>query len=316
MTPPKGDVVIVMSYPAGGKTTIATSEEFNGYSRLNRDLAGGSLNDLISDLHVCLRMGKNVVLDNTYATAEKRKPVIEVAKTHGARIRCIHLDTSIEDAQVNASLRMIRKYGKLLTPDEIAAKKDPNTFPAIALFAFRKEFQPPKVAEGFDNVEVRKFVRLSDDYKGEGILLDRDGTITETLSGEKYPRTPGDIRLLPHRAEKLKRLEAAGLKLIIISNQGDVARGKLTYEQAVACFEQTNKLLGMKIEYHFCPHNPAPINCFCRKPMPGFFVQAFEKHKLARARCVYVGDRTTDKTAAGRAGIRYEEAEVFFGKGK
>jgi len=82
---------------------------------------------------------------------------------------------------------------------------------------------------------------------------------------------------------------------------------------AIACFERTNKLLGVDIEYYYCPHRVPPITCYCRKPQSGLGVHLIETHKLNPAECIYVGDRGTDKTFAKRLGFNYVDANDFFG---
>jgi predicted kinase len=53
---------------------------------------------------------RHVVLDNTYPTRAMRAPVIEAARRHGAPVRCVVLETSNEDAQVNAVNRLLDRY--------------------------------------------------------------------------------------------------------------------------------------------------------------------------------------------------------------
>jgi len=77
-------------------------------------------------------------------------------------------------------------------------------------------------------------------------------------------------------------------------------------------FEHTNKLLGLDIEYKFCPHRAAPLSCYCRKPMQGMFIDFMLKHKLSRKDCIFVGDMTSDKTFATRSGIQYVDQADFF----
>jgi histidinol phosphatase-like enzyme len=87
----------------------------------------------------------------------------------------------------------------------------------------------------------------------------------------------------------------------------------LSHETAVACFERTNELLGLKIDYHFCPHQSNPPVCYCRKPQSGNAVLLIEKYKLNPAECIFVGDQTSDKTFAARAGFKYFHVDQFFG---
>lgn len=309
------EIVLVIGYPASGKSTLVAERLSQGYTRLNRDTIGGTIDALAARLDAEIAEGKRTfVLDNTYPTAASRRSVLDVAKKHGIPARCVWLDTSIEDAQVNAVVRMIRTRGKLLTPDEIKQAKDPNIFPPAALFGYRNSFEEPKESEGFSAIEKARFVRAkAGGYEGKALLLDYDGTLRKTKSGDKYPKSPDDVEILPGRREVLERYVRDGYRLLGVSNQGDVSRGKLTMEAAIACFQRTNELLGLDIEIGFCPHNPQPINCYCRKPMPGIGVAYIEKYKLDRASTLMVGDMTTDKTFAARVGIKYVDASAFFG---
>lgn len=308
------EIVMIIGYPASGKSTLAI-DEFLKYTRLNRDLIGGSLAGVAAKLGVEItKPHEGFVLDNTYASAKVRKPVLDIAKQAGVPVRCIHLNSTIEEAQYNACERMIRTHGRLLMPQEIEVSKDPNTFPTAVLFRYRKEFELPSSSEGFAQIETRKFVRKAQgpDYKNRAIIFDYDGTLRKTKSGEKYPLTPDDIEILPGRADALKALQQQGIKMFGISNQSGVADAKFTKQQAIDCFEHTNKLLGVEIEYSFCPHKAAPISCYCRKPLAGLAIELIEKHKLDRLKVVYVGDMTTDKTMASRALISYKDQGEFF----
>jgi histidinol-phosphate phosphatase family protein len=309
------EILLVMGYPASGKSTYVEKKLREGYTRLNRDTLGGSLDSLAARLAAEIAAGRrSFVLDNTYPTIESRRPIIAIGKEHNIPVRCLLLGTSIEDAQVNACIRMIRMEGKLLMPEELKRVKNPNIFPPAALFGYRKSFQKPDVSEGFASIETVPFERVAEaGYAGKALLLDYDGTLRKTKSGDKYPKHPDDIEILPGRREVLERYRRDGYKLLGVSNQGDVARGKLTMTEAEECFKRTNELLGIPIEVAFCPHNPAPISCYCRKPMPGLAIAYIEKYKLDRRETIMVGDMTSDKTFASRAGIRYVDAAELFG---
>ncbi len=310
------EIVLVLGYPAAGKTTF-TAEHFGTHVRVNRDLEGGSLDALVPRVREAVTAGSSVVLDNTYATRDSRRAVLDLGRDLQVPVRCVWLDTSIEDAQVNAITRMIDRHGRFLMPEEIkaAGKKDPNLFGPAVLFRHRKTFEPPTAAEGFSAVEKIAFGRrpAPAGYTGKALLLDYDGTLRRTLSGDKYPRTPDDVEVLPGRRDVLARYQSQGFRLLGVSNQGDVARGKLTADDARRCFERTNQLLGLDIEIAFCPHDPAPIGCYCRKPMPGLGLAYIERYKLDRAQTLMVGDMTTDRTFASRVGVRYIDQSAFFG---
>ena len=306
-----------MGPPAAGKSTYVQPLVASGYTLLNRDTAGCSLDDLVvklASLHE--QAGKtSFVLDNTYGTRESRAGLIAYAKAKGLPIRCIWIDTAQEESQWNAARRMVMRYGKLLGPTEIkeACKHDPNMFPPAAQFAYFKKFEEPNVAEGFAAVERMSYKRvLGSEYKNKALILDYDGTLRVTKSGAKYPASPQDVQLLPGRAEKLREYQNKGYRLLGASNQSGVADGKLTDAQVKACFDQTNKLLGLDIEVAYCPHPAGPPCCWCRKPVPGLFVAFQEQYRLNPSACIVVGDQTSDMTFAKRSGCKGEKAESFF----
>jgi histidinol-phosphate phosphatase family protein len=309
------EVFIIMGYNASGKSSKAAQYERIGYHRLNRDIEGGTIDELAERVAKLLGDGINkIVLDNTYPTIASRASVINAAKSQKAAIHCIHLTTSLEESQMNACLRMIRTYGKLLSPEEIKAAKDPNTFPPAALFHYRKQFQAPSTNEGFDTVENLPFLRsYGPEYKNKALILDYDGTLRESTGPQKYPSKPDEILMLPGRIEVLKLYEENDYLLLGASNQSGIARGSVTREAVVGVFEETNNRLGLKIDYNFCPHPSNPVICYCRKPSPGMAAVFIEKYKLDPAKCIMIGDMTSDKTFATRSGFDYIDQKDFFG---
>ena len=310
------ELVLVVGFPASGKTTITRQYTDQGYSRLNRDLVGGAVSDLIPQLDQLLSAGKSVVMDNLFATRASRAGAIVAAKKHKVPVRCVVLDTTLEDAQFNACLRMMERCGKVLHPEDHKQKPhkdDPNLFPVAVMYRYRKEFEEPAASEGFAAVEQARFQRVYPrSWVNKAIILDYDGTLRTHTGGGKYPTDPKQVRALPGRKEVLKAWHKKGYLLLGASNQSGVAKGDLTAEDAAACFEETNKQLGVKIDFRFCPHKVPPISCYCRKPGPGMGVELIVKHNLDPRQCIYVGDLGTDKSFAGRCGFQFQEAEAFF----
>lgn len=307
------EVILIVGSPASGKSTVSEKYISDGYIHLNRDKVGGHLKNLIPMMEKAIDEGKNIILDNCFASIESRAGFLEAAKRKNVPIKCLRMGTSIEEAQYNASLRMIQRRGKILGPEELKKEKDPNLFPATVLFKFKNEYQEPSIAEGFSSVETVPFVRRVDpSYTNKALILDYDDTLRKTKSGSPYPTNPDDIEILPGRTKRLQEYKDKGYLLLGVSNQSGVAKGVLTYQQAVDCFERTNQLLGHSIDYVFCPHTVPPIVCFCRKPMPAHGVAFIEKYKLDRKLSIFVGDQTSDKTFANRSGFQYIDQEKFF----
>ena len=306
------EIVIVMGYPASGKSTTVQQFVDRGYTRLNRDSVGGSMDQLNRLAEKTLLDTNLLVLDNLYPSVESRKPIIALAKRHKLPVRCVHLTTSLEEAQMNACLRMIRKTGRVLMPEDFKDARDPNLFPPAVIYKYRKEFQKPTRAEGFDFVEEVPFTRnWGPEYVNKALIVDYDGTLRLSAGPQKFPYEFDHIKMLPGRSERLKEYQKKGYVLLGASNQSGIARGTPA-EKVVACFEETNRRLGVKIDYQFCPHRVPPITCFCRKPAPGMGAYFIEKYKLNPAQCIMVGDMGSDKTFAERCGFQYVDANEFF----
>ncbi|MEZ4454485.1 MAG: aldo/keto reductase [Nannocystaceae bacterium] len=312
------EVVVMMGIQGAGKTSEVDRYLERGYARLNRDLLGGDLEGVTAKLRELLASGQQrVILDNTYPTRASRYGVIRAAHAHGVPVRCRHLATPIAEAYANVVLRILGRYGKLLGPDELKelGKSDPNLPPPPAMAKFAATFEAPDVDEGFSVVEALPFVRRVDPgHTGKGLLLDVDGTLRRTKSGEIFPCDPDDVELLPGRREVLRRYVGEGYKLFFVSNQSGVASGKLSAEAADAAFQRTIDLLDLPIaEVAYCPHPAFPVGCFCRKPMPGLGIALIERHGLARDQMLMVGDMDSDHDFARALGVKYVDAAEFFG---
>lgn len=311
------EVVVMMGIQGAGKSSEVARYLERGYARLNRDLLGGTLEDLIPKLAALLAAGqRRVILDNTYATRASRYPLIRTAHAHGVPVRCRYLATPIDEAYANVVNRILERHGKLLGPDELKelGKDDPNLPPPAAMAKYAASFEAPHVDEGFAVVEEVAFVRRADpQFTGKGLLLDVDGTLRKTRSGELFPRSAADVELLPGRREQLQRFVDEGYQLFLVSNQSGVASGTLSKEDAEAAFARTIELLGLPIaEVVYCPHPAFPVGCFCRKPLPGLGVALIARHRLARAHMIMVGDMDSDRDFARALGIKYFDADEFF----
>lgn len=136
------------------------------------------------------------------------------------------------------------------------------------------------------------------------VFFDRDGTLIED---EHYLSDPARVRLRPGAAAAVRRVNQAGLAVVIVTNQSGIARGMYTEAQYEAVRDRTLALLGeggahVDATYH-CPHHPdfGPA-CACRKPGIALFQQAAAEHALDLARSALVGDRLRDVSPAARFG--------------
>lgn len=93
-------IIVIMGYPALGNSKLAKEYEKQGFCRLNRELCGGSLDDLVQYIeHEYIDNDiTGFVLDDTYPTVESRKSVIKWAQDNNFHIICIYVDNDIGDA--------------------------------------------------------------------------------------------------------------------------------------------------------------------------------------------------------------------------
>jgi D-sedoheptulose 7-phosphate isomerase len=135
------------------------------------------------------------------------------------------------------------------------------------------------------------------------VFVDRDGVLVRTYVEGGTPRPPrhvDEFEILPDVPEALARLRAAGLELVVVTNQPDVARG-LTERALVETFhDHLRRELGLAHVYT-CYHDD-PDACDCRKPKPGLLLQAAADLGLELAGSFLVGDRGSDVEAGRRAG--------------
>jgi histidinol-phosphate phosphatase family protein len=142
--------------------------------------------------------------------------------------------------------------------------------------------------------------------KPEAVFLDRDGTVMEDAH---YIKLPDQVRLIPGAAAAVKRINDAGVPVIVITNQSGIARGIFKAEDYEAVRRQFEALLeaqGAHIDAsYYCPHHPTvAAPCDCRKPGTKMFEDAIRDFNLDPRNVAYVGDRWRDVIASRKLGGR------------
>lgn len=137
-------------------------------------------------------------------------------------------------------------------------------------------------------------------------FLDRDGVLNRKMPEGEYVTTPQAFELLPGAIAGLRLLAESGYRLIVVTNQRGIARGRFTVQDLGAIHRKLEALLaadGLKLDaIFFCPHGEG--ECDCRKPDPGMLLQAFDRFPdLVPRECVLFGDSVSDLEAARRAGV-------------
>ena len=137
----------------------------------------------------------------------------------------------------------------------------------------------------------------------QAVFLDRDGVLSRAFvrGGRPLPpRRMAELELLPGVVEACRTLKQAGFKLVMVTNQPDVARGLVTAEEVAAMNSQVAGELDLDL-VRVCPHDERD-GCACRKPRPGMLVSAAEELGVTLAASMMVGDRWRDVESGRRAG--------------
>lgn len=145
----------------------------------------------------------------------------------------------------------------------------------------------------------------------KAIFLDKDGTLVEDVP---YSCDVNLIRLMPGVQQGLRRLDAAGYVLIVVSNQSGVAHGLFSVEALSFVEMKLRSLLtdaDIRLDgFYYCPHHPDgqipayATTCDCRKPSPGLFMQAASDWAINLSASWMIGDILHDVEAGRRAGCR------------
>ena len=120
------------------------------------------------------------------------------------------------------------------------------------------------------------------------VFLDRDGVLLDHNGS-----------VVPGAKAALDRLKDT-FALIVVTNQPDVANGKIKREILDRINSAMQRVLPVE-SVEVCPHVDA-ADCSCRKPKPGMLISAAKQHELDLPRSFMVGDRWRDISAGHAAG--------------
>jgi len=139
------------------------------------------------------------------------------------------------------------------------------------------------------------------------VFLDRDGILNEKMPEHRYVTRWEEFRVLPGVPEAVRRLNEAGLRVVVVSNQRGIAKGLYTTADLEAMHAQFQRLLGRegaRIDGFFiCPHEEN--ECNCRKPLTGLFEQAVARFpEITAATSVMIGDSASDVEFGRRVGMK------------
>jgi len=135
------------------------------------------------------------------------------------------------------------------------------------------------------------------------VFLDRDGVLNRAVVRDRKPYAPeslDDLEILPGVTWALRMLHEAGFLLIVVTNQPEVARGRVAQDVVEAMHRRLREELPLD-DIKVCYETDSPAST-CYKPKPGMLLDAAREHHIELARSYMVGDRWRDVGAGKAAG--------------
>ena len=136
-----------------------------------------------------------------------------------------------------------------------------------------------------------------------GVFIERDGILNQVRLQRQQqvsPVTMEEFKINTQAAPLLKKLKAAGLKIIATTNQPGISRGLISRRELDRMHDMLRRALPID-DLFMCPHDEAD-QCPCRKPKPGLLIESRFKYHLDMDRSFVVSDKWQDAEAARAAG--------------
>lgn len=177
---------------------------------------------------------------------------------------------------------------------------------------------PARIKEVSDYVSFEQ----GDKQKLNCIFLDLDNTLIPNWEIKKNCDSP---IIPPETKEIIHAINVRNIPLIVCSNQPGIAKNFFS-ESDMNFFVRS---LQFELSQHkafindwfICPHHPEKgwpnerrdlkLNCECRKPKVGLFVNAQKKHRIVFEKSIYIGDQESDRLLAQSLGINFFMVESY-----
>jgi D-glycero-D-manno-heptose 1,7-bisphosphate phosphatase len=136
------------------------------------------------------------------------------------------------------------------------------------------------------------------------VFLDRDGTLNVKPPPGQYVTSPDELVLIPGASRAIARLNAAGLRTVLVTNQRWLSQplsDLMSYHAIQRRLEQLLAADGASLDaVYYCPH---PIGaCNCRKPGAGMLRRAAREYCFSLRTAAVIGDSETDLMAGRSVG--------------
>jgi mannose-1-phosphate guanylyltransferase / phosphomannomutase len=249
---------------------------------------------------------------------------------NNGRVVAVHPKPHAADAHlpnlVSAALYVLSPRALQFVDSAGASDWGRDVFPRLAraerLYAYRScEYikdigTADRLSLGTRHLREGRLERLALRTAKPAVFVDRDGVINEERGGVHSPR---EVALIPGAARAIRLLNEAGVLVICVTNQPDLAKGMMTWADLRSVSGEIDHRLAVEAgayldDLFYCPHHPErgwpgevtelKVDCDCRKPADGLLRRAAKIHHLDLGRSWLVGDRYCDIAAGASVGAR------------
>tara|TARA_Y100001970_G_scaffold157466_1_gene192604 strand:+ start:3986 stop:5200 length:1215 start_codon:yes stop_codon:yes gene_type:complete len=205
-----------------------------------------------------------------------------------------------------------------------------NAFPNMQSFSLEEEVFHKLVEKSAidSSVQNLKFIdigiksdlnlfreNLDDFIMTNGIIFDRDNTLNYDNG---YTFKKNDLIFIKNAIDFVKKCNKREIPIFIATNQAGIAHGLYTEDHFFEFMNYFEKIIKEKYEcfftkIYFCPHHPESEilrykkDCIYRKPNPGMLNRIVKDWNIDKDRCLFIGDKTSDKNAAKSAEINFKQ---------
>ena len=141
------------------------------------------------------------------------------------------------------------------------------------------------------------------------LLVDRDGTLNTNPNPGSYLYDPDAVELDARCLPLLTSACHAGWTVVVVSNQGGLAKGLYTPASVYAVHQRLASLLaqeGITVSgLIVCPHHPMIAACSCRKPAGFMSALVLDRYRTTAARAAFLGNTDLDRLEAQAVGLDY-----------
>jgi len=138
----------------------------------------------------------------------------------------------------------------------------------------------------------------------KAVFLDRDGVLNKE---QGYVYKLEDFELLDDTIAALNKLQENGFLLIVITNQGGIAKGLYDHSDVQIIHDKLEEILNENnislTAIYYCPHHSDLENCLCRKPDSLMVEKAIARYDIDVTHSYFIGDHARDVAAGEKAGL-------------